>query len=140
MQELRAVLEDLFRAGGIRDPAKRMDSDSTGLRSLADTALTQVEANAALVAALEDTEASDYEKLDAALELALLGDEAAIPTLRRVFDEPFFALTNSEIEYGHAAVALALLADTASIDRIRGGSRVNTSGLHIEMALKQLGA
>ena len=122
MDELRDVLEGLFDADGLRDPA--------GPR----------EAHTSLTATLESEESSDYEKFDAALALALLGDAEAIPTLRRVFDEQFFALSNSEMEYGYAAVALALLGDRESINRIRGGSRVNGSGLHSDMALRHLDA
>ncbi|HYI02395.1 hypothetical protein [Hyalangium sp.] len=68
---------------------------------------------------------SAYDELDDAIERALAGDHGAIATLRRVFLEPGFAMTNSLNEQAIAALALALLGDRQSIQRIRGVTPIN---------------
>jgi hypothetical protein len=78
---------------------------------------------------------SAYDLLDAAVREALAGDASAVPTLRRVFDEPGFAITNSLHEQGLAALALALLGDRESIPRIRRGRPINLNREAIPLAL-----
>lgn len=68
---------------------------------------------------------NNYDQLDAAVRGALAGDLSAVPTLRRVFDEPGFAVTNSLNEQALASLGLALLEDFPSIQRIRGGCLIN---------------
>jgi hypothetical protein len=68
---------------------------------------------------------SAYDELDDAIERALAGDHRAIATLRRVFHEPGFAVTNSLNEQAIAALGLALLGDRQSIQRIRGVTPIN---------------
>ncbi|WP_342375387.1 hypothetical protein NVS55_29395 [Myxococcus stipitatus] len=68
---------------------------------------------------------SSYGQLTVAVRQALAGDPGAIPTLRRVFGEPFFARTNSHNEYGLASLALALLGDRESLERIRAVMPIN---------------
>ncbi|WP_338864567.1 hypothetical protein [Myxococcus stipitatus] len=70
-------------------------------------------------------EHSGYRQLAVAARQALAGDRDAIPTLRRVFDEPFFARTNSHNEFGLASLGLALLGDRESLERIRGVMPIN---------------
>ncbi len=90
------------------------------------------------LAVLDDPRARDYEKLDAALALALAGDARAIPTLRRVYDESGFAISNSCLEQGWAALGLALLGDVASIPRIRRCLRINGNGAMADLAVAVL--
>ncbi|AGC47237.1 hypothetical protein MYSTI_05964 [Myxococcus stipitatus DSM 14675] len=68
---------------------------------------------------------SSYTQLAVAVRQALAGDSGAIPTLRRVFGEPFFARTNSHNEYGMASLGLALLGDRESLELIRGVMPIN---------------
>ncbi|QSQ13889.1 hypothetical protein [Myxococcus landrumensis] len=70
-------------------------------------------------------ESSSYRQLAVAVRQALAGDLGAIPTLRRVFGEPFFARTNSHNEYGLASLGLALLGDRESLEHIRGVMPIN---------------
>jgi hypothetical protein len=68
-----------------------------------------------------------YEELEAAVRDALAGEQGAVTTLRRVFDEPGFAVTNSLNECALAALGLALLGDVQSIPRIRKVLSINLS-------------
>lgn len=76
-------------------------------------------------ASRDDDEHSGYRQLAVAARQALAGDRDAIATLRRVFDEPFFARTNSHNEFGLASLGLALLGDRDSLERIRGVMPIN---------------
>ncbi|AKF87195.1 hypothetical protein MFUL124B02_39175 [Myxococcus fulvus 124B02] len=79
-----------------------------------------------------------YRKLAVAARQALEGDAGAIPTLRRVFDESFFARTNSHNEYGLASLGLALLGDLESVERIRAVSPINLNRTTKPLALALL--
>ncbi len=68
-----------------------------------------------------------YDELEAAVRDALAGEQGAVTTLRRVFDEPGFAMTNSLSECALAALGLALLGDVPSIPRIRRVRPINLS-------------
>ena len=46
----------------------------------------------------------------------------AADVFRRVFDEPGFAVSNSGMEVGYAALGLALCGDVASLEKLRGRS------------------
>jgi hypothetical protein len=85
-----------------------------------------------------DESAGDYERLAAGLDLALAGNRAGIPVLRRVLAEPFFALTNSCIERGDAALGLALLGDAESAPLIRTIQPINGNQACSELALRVL--
>ncbi|MFP2925808.1 hypothetical protein ACLESO_11435 [Pyxidicoccus sp. 3LG] len=63
-----------------------------------------------------------------------------ITTLRRVFDEWGFAMTNSLNECALASLGLALLGDHESIQRIRGVSPINLSREAKPLALALLDA
>ncbi|WP_164015416.1 hypothetical protein [Pyxidicoccus trucidator] len=63
-----------------------------------------------------------------------------VTTLRRVFDEPGFAMTNSLHECALAALGLALLGDHQSIQRIRGVSPINLNREAKPLALAILDA
>lgn len=73
----------------------------------------------------EDAPPDPHAQLDAAVRGALAGDRGTVTTLRRVFDEPGFAVTNSLHEQALASLALALLEDRDSIQRIRRGTPIN---------------
>ncbi|MBA3393736.1 MAG: hypothetical protein H0T89_13900 [Deltaproteobacteria bacterium] len=90
---------------------------------------------AMMLGVIADELARSYARVDAALGLAVIGDPAGIPILRRVFDERMFAITNSGNERGAAALALALLDDLASIERVRGVARINLSASFVDLAL-----
>jgi len=90
---------------------------------------------ASLRAVVGDEAADGYDRLDAALGLAEESDPAALPILRRVFDDRWFALTNSCNECGYAALALALLGDVESIGRLQRGPRVNIAGPFADLAI-----
>jgi len=75
----------------------------------------------------EEAPRSAYDELDAAVRDALAGAPGAVTTLRRVFDEPGFAVTNSLNECALAALGLALLGDVQSIPRIRRVLPINLS-------------
>ncbi|MCA9672444.1 MAG: hypothetical protein KC503_42915 [Myxococcales bacterium] len=94
----------------------------------------------ALAGAVADEQAGDYVRLAAALELVLRGDRApaTIALLRRVLDDGMFALTNSLIERGQAALALALAGDVASRDRIAAITPINGNDRMRDLALRVL--
>ena len=93
-----------------------------------------------LAGAVADEQAGDYVRLAAALELVLRGDRApaTIALLRRVLDDGMFALTNSLIERGQAALALALAGDVASRDRIAAITPINGNDRMRDLALRVL--
>ena len=88
----------------------------------------------------ENRPPSSYDELDTAVRGALAGDRGVVTTLRRVFDEPGFAMTNSLHEYALASLGLALLGDHASIQRIRGGASINQNREAKPLALAILDA
>ena len=88
----------------------------------------------------EDPQPNSYELLDAAVRGALAGDRSVVTTLRRVFDEPWFARTNSTHEYAVASLGLALLGDRESLQRIRGVSPINLNREAKPLALALLDA
>lgn len=88
----------------------------------------------------ESNPSSGYEQLAAAVRGALAGERGGVPTLHRVFDERFFAATNSHHEYALAALSLALLGDRASIQRIRAVSAINLNREAKPLALAILDA
>ncbi|NMO18491.1 hypothetical protein HPC49_24340 [Pyxidicoccus fallax] len=63
-----------------------------------------------------------------------------VTTLRRVFDEWGFAMTNSLNEQALASLGLALLGDRQSIQRIRGGRPINLNREAKPLALAILDA
>lgn len=83
---------------------------------------------------------SSYDELDAAVRGALEGDRGVVTTLRRVFDEPGFAMTNSLNECAVASLGLALLGDSESIQRIRGVRPINVCREAKPLALALLDA
>ncbi|MCY1000503.1 hypothetical protein OWM54_25495 [Myxococcus sp. MISCRS1] len=85
-----------------------------------------------------EDDSNGYRKLAVAARQALAGDTGAIATLRRVFDESFFARTNSHNEYGLASLGLALLGDRESVERIRAVSPINLNRTTKPLALALL--
>lgn len=83
---------------------------------------------------------SGYDELDNAIRRALTGDSGAVMTLRRVFDEPGFAVTNSLNEQALASLGLAVLGDRESIQRIRGATSINLNREAKPLALAILDA
>ncbi|MCY1021615.1 hypothetical protein [Pyxidicoccus sp. MSG2] len=88
----------------------------------------------------KDEPRSSYDELDDAVRGALAGDVGTVTTLRRVFDEWGFAMTNSLNECGVASLGLALLGDRQSIQRIRGVSPINLNREAKPLALAILDA
>ncbi|RKH38903.1 hypothetical protein [Corallococcus sicarius] len=87
-----------------------------------------------------DEPLDSYEQLDVAVRGALAGDRSVVTTLRRVFDEPWFARTNSAHEYAVASLGLALIGDRESLQRIRGVSPINLNREAKPLALAILDA
>ncbi|HEX2574305.1 MAG TPA: hypothetical protein VH877_32455 [Polyangia bacterium] len=106
-EEARALLREVIERGGI---SGELDARLSRER---------------LLAMSDDVRGGDYLHLDAALALALAGDARAIPTLRRVFEQPGFAVTNSLNEGAYAALGLALLGDVASLPHVRCAHPIN---------------
>ena len=78
----------------------------------------------------------DWTALSEAAERALAGDRTAIATFRRVFTESGFAVSNSCMEVGYAALGLGLLGDTASRHYLTSCTMLfNGNGEAIEAAL-----
>jgi len=65
---------------------------------------------------------SDWHSLAVAARRALSGDRSAAETFRRVFDEPGFAVSNSGMEVGYAALGVALCGDFESLEKFRSKS------------------
>jgi hypothetical protein len=61
----------------------------------------------------------DWNALALAARAALAGDRTAAATFRRVFDEPGFAVSNSCMEVGYAAIGLALCGEIGYLDKLR---------------------
>ncbi|HYO54886.1 hypothetical protein [Archangium sp.] len=121
-EEARALLRELVARGGM---SRMLDMHLPRER---------------LLAVMDDAGGGDYLRLDAALALALAGDARAIPTLRRVFESPGFAVTNSLDEGAYAALGLALLGDVASLPRVRRALRINLMRTAAPLALALLEA
>lgn len=62
---------------------------------------------------------SDWHALAVAARRALAGDHSAAEVFRRVFDEPGFAVSNSGMEVGYAALGIALCGDVSSLEKFR---------------------
>jgi hypothetical protein len=62
---------------------------------------------------------SDWYALAVAARRALAGDRTATEVFRRVFDERGFAISNSGMEVGYAALGIALCGDTADLAKFR---------------------
>ena len=65
---------------------------------------------------------SDWHSLAVAARRALAGDHTAAEVFWRVFKEPGFAVSNSCMEVGYAALGLALCGDVAALEKIRDRS------------------
>ncbi len=122
-EDARQRLEQFLARGGLSDVLAGGER-----RSLEDQ-------RALMLDVIADETARSYARVDAAIGLAVIGDLAGVPILRRVFDEQMFASTNSCNERGAAALALALLGDLASIDRVRRVQRINLSASFVDLAL-----
>ena len=82
---------------------------------------------------------SDWHALAIAARRALAGDRTAADVFRRVFDEPGFAVSNSCMEVGYAALGLALCGDAAALDRINAVTiRFNGIGENVDVARRLL--
>lgn len=88
----------------------------------------------------EDRPRSSYDELDDAVRGALAGDRGRVTTLRRVFDEPGFAMTNSLHECALASLGLALLGDRESLQHIREVLPINMNREAKPLALAILDA
>lgn len=84
---------------------------------------------------------SDWHQLAVAARRVLDGDRSAASVFRRVFDEPGFAVSNSGMEVGYAALGIALCGDVEALDKFRTKSMpFNGIDGNLEVARILLGA
>ena len=62
---------------------------------------------------------TDWNALAVAARAALAGDRTVASVFHRVFDEPGFAVSNSGMEVGFAALGIALCGDVSGLAKFR---------------------